>query len=173
MKNIYVVAHTESIHHTERKVGGWFDTGLTEKGQAQARAVAGRLVELLGSKTPVITSSDLLLARESAEVIAERFNATLKLMSDLRELSYGTAEGKPQSWLDARFEPAPDDNRLDHRSIDDAETKREFLTRVYRAVDEIVASDNPNQIIVTHGYAMTFVVTRWIRMPLESTACTG
>ena len=106
-------------------------------------------------------------------MIAERFNATLKLMSDLRELSYGTAEGKPQSWLDARFEPAPDDNRLDHRSIDDAETKREFLTRVYRAVDEIVASDNPNQIIVTHGYAMTFVVTRWIRMPLESTACTG
>ena len=168
MKNVYVVAHPESIHHIEDRVGGWYDTGLTEKGQAQARAIAERLTELLESETPLVTSSDLLRAKETAEVIAESLECDLALTSDLRELSYGIAEGKPQSWLDARFKPAPDDNRLDHRGIDGAETKREFLTRVFRAVDQIISSDDPNHVIVTHGYAMTFVVARWIRMPIES-----
>lgn len=168
MKNVYVVAHTESFHHVEGKVGGWHDTGLTAKGQAQARAVANRIAELLESATPVITSSDLMRAKETARVIAERLGCSLNVTSDLREMSYGIAEGKPQRWLDARFRPAPEDNRLDHRSLEGAETKREFLTRLFRAVDEIVRSDHPHHVVVTHGYAMTFVVARWIGMPLES-----
>ena len=168
MKNVYVVTHTESVHHIKGVVGGWYDTGLTDRGRAQASAVADRLVDLLGSETPSVSSSDLLRARETAEVIAGRFSCTVNLTSDLRELSYGSAEGKPQRWLDTRFEPAPDQNRLDHRNISDAETKREFLTRVFRAVDEIVCTAQPNHVIITHGFAMTFVVARWIGMPLES-----
>lgn len=107
MKNLYVVAHTQSIHHVEGKVGGWFDTSLTELGRAQAVAVAGRLAELLESATPAITSSDLRRARETAEIVAERFKCPLELTPDLRELSYGSAEGRPQRWLDDRFQPAP------------------------------------------------------------------
>jgi len=168
MKNIYVVTHTESIHHVERKVGGWFDTGLTDRGRTQARLVADRLVDLLGSDTPTVMSSDLLRTKETAEIISTALDCPLSLTSDLRELSAGTAEGRPQDWLDARFEPAPEDNRLDHRSVEGAETKREFLTRIFRVVDQIVGSDHANQIVVTHGYAMTFVVARWIGMPLEA-----
>ena len=168
MKNIYVVTHTESIHHVEEKVGGWFDTGLTDIGRAQAQLVAEQLMDLLGSQTPIILSSDLLRSRETASIVAAQFKCSLNLTSDLREISCGIAEGKPQSWLDARFKPAPDDNRLDHRIIDQAETKREFSKRIYRVVDKIVSSDQPNHIVVTHGYAMTFVVACWIRMPLEA-----
>ena len=29
MKNLFVITHTQSLHHIERKVGGWYDTGLT------------------------------------------------------------------------------------------------------------------------------------------------
>ena len=168
MKDIYVIVHTESIHHVEGRVGGWFDTGLTDTGRAQARAAAECLADLLGSEPAAITSSVLLRAKETAEVIAGRLDCPLNLTPDLRELSYGIAEGQSQNWLDARFEPAPDNNRLDHRCIEGAETKREFLTRVYRAVDDVVSAEPSNQIIVTHGYAMTFVVARWIGMPLES-----
>ena len=109
MKNIYVVTHTESIHHIKGKVGGWFDTGLTENGKKQAASVAKRLDE----------------------------------------------------WVDERIAPAPDDDRLDHLSIEGGESKREFIARIYRAVDGVIADDNPNQIIVTHGFALTFVVARW------------
>ncbi len=59
--------------------------------------------------------------------------------------------------------------RLDHRDgIENAETKREFLTRIYRVFQLIESRPDPVQVIVTHGYAMTFVVACWIGMPLES-----
>ena len=40
MKNIYVVTHTESIHHIQGLAGGWYDTSLTENGKNQARKIA-------------------------------------------------------------------------------------------------------------------------------------
>jgi probable phosphoglycerate mutase len=168
MKNIYVVTHTESIHHTESKVGGWYDTGLTEIGRKQAQEVAQRLVEWIEINNPAIASSDLLRAKETADFVADAFGRKSRVSTDLREMSYGVAEGKPQEWLDQRIVPAPDNNRLDHLSIEGGETKREFITRLYRAVDGVIADDNPNQIIVTHGFALTFVVARWIGMPAES-----
>jgi probable phosphoglycerate mutase len=168
MKNVYVVAHAESIHHVEGKVGGWFDTALTDRGRVQAQLVAEKLVQLLGSDIPMVTSSDLLRAKETAEIIGNELKCPVNVTSDLRELSAGIAEGKPQDWLDDHFSPAPNNNRLDHRSIENAETKREFLTRVYRAMDQILKSEHPNHVIVTHGYAMTFVIGCWIRMPIDA-----
>jgi probable phosphoglycerate mutase len=168
MKDIYVVTHTESIHHVEGKVGGWFDTGLTERGRSQARSVSRRLGELLGAATPRIVTSDLLRARETAEIIAGDLGCTVTLSGDLRELSCGIGEGKPEAWLRERFVPAPEDDRLDHRNIEGAESKRELLTRIYRAMDAISTNDHSTHIIVTHGFAMTFVVAAWIRMPLRA-----
>lgn len=125
------------------------------------------LAELI-DQPPRIVTSDLERARETAERIAARFGAGITETGDLREMSYGSAEGKPQAWLDERFTPAPEDNRLDHRSIEDGETKREFMTRIYRGMDAIFDSEAPTQIVVTHGFAMTFVVAAWVGMPLES-----
>jgi len=36
MRNVYVVAHAQSLHHIERRVGGWYDTSLTDLGREQA-----------------------------------------------------------------------------------------------------------------------------------------
>jgi probable phosphoglycerate mutase len=168
MKNIYVVTHTESIHHIKGRVGGWFDTGLTENGKKQAASVAKRLDEWIVTEKPSITSSDLLRAKETAEIVAATFGREYLLNPDFREMSYGVAEGKPQEWLDERIVPAPDDDRLDHLSIEGGESKRDFIARIYRAVDGVIADDNPNQIIVTHGFALTFVVARWVGLPAES-----
>jgi probable phosphoglycerate mutase len=58
---------------------------------------------------------------------------------------------------------------MDHRNgIPGAETRREFAERIYRAVDLILDSPCPHQIVVTHGFALTFVVAAWIGMPLEA-----
>lgn len=168
MRDIYVVTHTESQHHVEGRVGGWYDTGLTERGRRQADAVAARLSDLIEVDSPRIVTSDLARARETAERIASRLGVSFTEMSDLREMSQGSAEGKPQAWLDERFIPAPEDNRLDFRSALGAETKREFAGHVYRAMDAILGADAPVQIVVTHGFTMTFVVAAWVRMPLEA-----
>jgi 2,3-bisphosphoglycerate-dependent phosphoglycerate mutase len=170
-KDIYVVAHTQSQHHVDGLVGGWYDSALTDFGRRQADAVAARIAELVGDRRPVeIYSSDLLRAAQTAEPIGARLGAPITLWSDLRERSYGVAGGKPNAWLDGQVVFAgKHGDRLDHRDgIEGAETKREFLTRIYRAMDQIVESPCATQVVVTHGFALTFVVSAWIRMPLEN-----
>ena len=91
-------------------------------------------------------------------------------MSDLREKSFGAAGGKPQQWLEDRFIPPPavGDRMNHHEGVDGAETRAEAGARIYRAVETIVARPCVHQVVVTHGMALTFVVSAWIRMPLEA-----
>ena len=168
-KDIYLVAHGEARHHVEGLVGGWYDSDLTELGQRQAEAVARRIAELVGEAPVEIHSSDLRRAAQTAAPIAQALGAKVTHWSDLRERSYGVAGGRPDAWLEERFVPAPEDSRLDHRDgLDEAETKREFATRIYRAMDQIAQSPGSTQVVVTHGYAVTFAIAAWIRMPLEA-----
>lgn len=170
MKNIYVVTHTQSEHHLEGKVGGWYDTGLTPSGRKDALATAERLATILGDSDVEIFSSDLLRASQTASVIAGQFDRTVTETSGLREISYGAAEGKPQGWLDARYVPAPDHNRMDHHvGIEGAETRRQAAERVYRSVEEIVARPCETQIIVTHGFTLTLVICTWLKLPMDAT----
>lgn len=50
MKELFVVTHTQSVHHVEGRVGGWYDTGLTERGRKDAAATAERLATLVGGR---------------------------------------------------------------------------------------------------------------------------
>lgn len=169
MKELFVVTHTESVHHLEGKVGGWYDTDLTARGREDAEATAERLVALVGGRDVEIHSSDLRRATQTADAIARRFQRPVMETADLREISYGVAGGRPQAWLDARYTPAPDDNRLDHDcGIDGAETRREVALRVVPCVDAIVARPCETQIIVTHGFTLTLVLAAWMRIPIDA-----
>jgi probable phosphoglycerate mutase len=168
MQNIFVVTHPESEHHVQGLVGGWYDSHLTAKGKATAHAIASRLkAEIAGAEVSVY-ASDLMRVLETAAPIAEQLGTVVTAMPELREMSYGLAEGKPQSWLKERFVPAPDDDRLDHVSCEGGETKRAFATRVFRAMERIIADPCATKVIATHGYASTFAIAAWIRMPLEA-----
>ena len=171
MKYVYVVAHTESQHHVDGLVGGWYDSVLTARGRMDAAAIGRRLRELIPEGEPVeIHSSDLLRARETAEAIATVLAVPVFPTAGLREKSYGEAEGRPQAWLDERFVFAPKlGERMEHRDgIAGAENKREFATRIYHAIETILERSCERQVIVTHGFALTFVVAAWIKMPLDS-----
>ncbi|HEX3917606.1 MAG TPA: histidine phosphatase family protein [Caulobacteraceae bacterium] len=170
-KDIYVVAHTQSEHHVQGLVGGWYDSDLTDLGRRQAEAVADRLAEALRDQPDVETyASDLKRASQTADAIARRLSRPVVLLPDLRERSAGIAGGKPAAWLHDRAIPPPrGDGRLDHdQGVEGAETTRAFATRVYRALQQILASDCPAQVIVTHGFVVTQLIAAWIRMPLES-----
>jgi broad specificity phosphatase PhoE len=102
MSDLFLVTHGQSIHHIEKKVGGWYDTELTESGQADASSIAERLFTLIGHSKVEIFSSDLKRASQTADLIGSRFGRPVAHTRALREIGYGVAEGKPQEWLDAR-----------------------------------------------------------------------
>jgi broad specificity phosphatase PhoE len=168
-RDIFVVTHTESIHHIKNKVGGWHDTGLTERGRKQATAVAERLFSVIGDQGVEIFSSDLQRAQQTAAAIGGRFGRPVTETAALREISYGVAEGQEQAWLDARYVPAPDDDRLDHKGgIEGAESRRDVANRIYPYVEMILARECPTQIIVTHGFSLSLVIAAWMKVPIES-----
>jgi len=173
VRRLHVVTHPEATHHVERRVGGWFDSELTTRGHADAAAIAARLRELIPRAARIeLYSSDLRRAAQTAEPIASRFGVEPTLVRDLREKSYGIAGGRPQSWLDERFVPPPaTGERLGHdEGIEGAETKLEWVTRVYRAMDRIRSGTGEHQVVVTHGGSLSWVVGAWIGLPIA--ACT-
>ena len=166
-----MVTHPEAEHHISELVGGWHDSALTERGRAQATAIAHRLRGLIpGGEGVEVFSSDLLRTRETADIVAAEVGVTPVLDERLREKSYGVAEGRPQAWLDERFiaPPAARDRMRHREGVDGAETRHDIASRIYAALDDVLRNDCRHQVIVTHGFAHTFVVAAWIRMPLES-----
>jgi probable phosphoglycerate mutase len=169
MRNLFLVTHAQSIHHVEKKVGGWYDTDLTEKGKADAHAIAEGLFTSIGHEEVEIFSSDLKRAVQTANPIGRRFGVPVAQTRELREISYGVAEGKPQAWLDARYTPAPDSNRLDHRgSIEGAESRRDVANRIYPFMDALTARGCDTQVVITHGFTLSLVIAAWMNVPIDA-----
>jgi 2,3-bisphosphoglycerate-dependent phosphoglycerate mutase len=171
MRTIHVITHPEATHHVEDLVGGWHDSDLTPSGRRAAAAIARALRSAIPDGAEVeLISSDLRRTHQTAEAVADVFGVKPVLDRRLREVSYGEAEGRPQEWLDQRFVPPPatGDRMLHDVGLPGAETRADVARRVYAAMDEILARPCEHQIIVTHGFALTFVVAAWIKMPFES-----
>ena len=169
-RTIYVVTHPEATHHVDGLVGGWYDSDLTPAGLRDAHRVAEALAALIPDGAGAVTTSDSLRARRTADAIAEAVGSVAVRDRRLREKSYGVAEGRPQSWLDERFiAPPAGGDRLSHdEGVPGAETKGTFAARIYAAMDAITADPAGHHVVVTHGYALTFVVAAWIGMPVSS-----
>lgn len=175
-RRLIVVEHPEATHHVEGHVGGWFDSELTEQERERAGAVAERLRALVSAGEPAeVWSSDLRRAAETAEMVAGRLQVRPVLLPGLREVSYGVAEGRPEALLHARFVPPPAvGDRMDHDvGIEGAETCRQVATRVYAATEQALASPCRKQVVVTHGFALTFVVSAFVGMPLGAAGRIG
>ncbi|MBC9715153.1 histidine phosphatase family protein [Streptomyces sp. TRM66268-LWL] len=102
---------------------------------------------------------------------SEAFGVAVVHDPRLREKSYGEAGGRPQEWLDRRFVPPPAaGERLEHdEGIEGAQTKAQWVRRVYEATEDILRRPARQQIVVTHGGTLTFVLAAWIGMPYEAT----
>lgn len=170
---LYLVTHAEATHHVEQRVGGWYDSELTPRGQRHADRIAKELQSRCQG-TPHLYTSDLTRARQTAAPIGKAFRVEPALVPELREASWGVAEGKASSWLDVRIVlPPRDGNRLDHRICEGAESRRDVATRVYGFMNRLLESMPETVILVTHGFALTFVVSAWLGAPIESLGIAG
>ncbi|TFF16691.1 histidine phosphatase family protein [Cellulosimicrobium terreum] len=170
-RTVHVVTHPEATHHVDGLVGGQHDSDLTPAGLRQAHLVAAALRARVpaGASTDVVTS-DLLRTRRTATAVADALGTAVRLDPRLREASYGEAGGRPQAWLDARFVPPPaTGDRLRHDvGVAGAETRLDVALRVYAATTDLLRRDVDHQVVVTHGFAATFVVAAWIGMPVDA-----
>ena len=169
MRSIYLITHAQSLHHIEKKVGGWYDTPLTSIGRNQAEKTGLFLKSNIKTTDLGLFSSDLKRAKETAEIISTFLQKTVTLDPRLREMSFGEAEGKPLNWSQRHIEPQPHNgDRLNHRIYKHAESRFEVAERIIEALNQILKHNLENTVIVTHGFASNFLIMAWMKVPAES-----
>lgn len=147
---IYLVRHGQTDWNVDKKTQGHTDIPLNDKGREQARNLFSS-VSKLGVKK--IVSSDLLRAKETAEILNEVLGVSLELDQRLREINYGSLEGIPRDTLKPEmwdiFNTTPE--KLN------AEAFKDVFTRIKTFFDEL-DDTHENVLIVTHGGALRMIM---------------
>jgi probable phosphoglycerate mutase len=169
MKKIYLVTHAEASHSVEGKVGGWYDSHLTEAGIAKARSLAEKLGSFgVMTNDIAVYSSDLSRCRETTDIIMASNSSAINFDPRLREMSFGDSEGTDQLEHEKIMQPTcSNNNRLDHRICSGAESRREIAQRIKSFVDELMNMEG-DALVVTHGFAATFVVAAFQNVEISS-----
>ena len=166
MKNIITIQHTQSIHHTNGMVGSWTDWDLSELGVEQANKIGEKLAKQLEGKQYVMYASDLLRAKHTGEIVAEYLGITPIIRQELRERNLGRCCGKSVQWLRENLEMQ--ERTIDDRLFSDAESRRDEWNRLKPLFDEIMASEDENIIIVSHGDLLSVFNAMFLGLPVES-----
>ena len=166
MKQIITIQHTQSEHHVNGMVGSWTDWHLTEKGRLQAERIAGRLLPLLQGKTWTLYSSDLLRAQETAAPLAGALGLSPILRPELRERNLGPAVGKSVQWLRENLEMQ--ERTVDDRLFREAESRRDAWNRLLPLFEELMASEEENILLVSHGDLLSIFNVMFLGLPVEA-----
>jgi len=148
-KLILTIQHTQSVHHGNGMVGSWTDLELTELGKEQANRIGKKLKEELGENKFVMYSSNLLRAKQTAEIIGKYLGINPILKEELKERYLGKCCGKSVKWLKENIEK--EEITIDDKLFSDAESKRDEWNRLKPFFDEIITNNEKNIIIVSHG----------------------
>ena len=166
MKTIITIQHTQSVHHTNGMVGSWTDWELSELGVEQANRIGEKLKAELSGKKFVMYSSDLLRAKQTAENIGKYLDLIPILKTELRERNLGRCCGKSVQWLRENLEMQ--EKTIDDRLFSDAESRRDEWNRLKPFFDEIMASNDENIIIVSHGDLLSVFNTMFLGLSVET-----
>jgi len=92
---IGLIRHGSTFWNKEGRAQGHTDNALDEEGKQQAAAIAERLS---GESWDYMYSSDLLRARQTAEIIADRMGIHMEgLVPGIREMNGGLIEGTTEA----------------------------------------------------------------------------
>ena len=167
---LYLFRHGETDFNREYRFQGHLDTPLNDEGRRQA---AGLVEPLRRMGIECILSSDLIRARETAQIIAKALEVEVFETPGLREAHLGDAQGLTVEEIEERFgkglvqkwkSPYLSDADV---SYPGGETGREVLERVLASVSCFVGGTRHRHIgIATHGG----VIRRVVRSLLTDTS---
>ena len=168
MTEIIIIRHGETEWNKTGRFQGHSDVPLSAEGRAQAAALGKNLVV---DHVDAIYASDLTRAMETAAPLAQRFGLEVISAPLLRELNFGSWEGRNFNDVNAENPDAMKTfyNDPERVNIPDSEPFPEFQRRVAGRVREIVAQERGKRIvIVSHGASIRILFADILSMPIRS-----
>ncbi|MEW5706260.1 MAG: alpha-ribazole phosphatase [Actinomycetota bacterium] len=160
---LYLIRHGETKYNKIHKFIGRTDIELSPKGILQAEALSSYL-----RMKPIksIYSSDMLRARQTAEIIARPHGLKVLLRENLREIDFGDWEGKTYDEIEAldgqkvrEWVSSPQDV-----IIPGGESWQDFKTRVIYTVNRIIDEEKDGDVVlVTHGGPIKLLISYFLR----------
>lgn len=148
-KTIYLMRHGETLFNTQKRVQGWCDSPLTEKGKDQARAV-GQYFKEQGIRFTSAYSSTQERATDTLQLVTY---APYKQVKGLKEMNFGIFEAREEELLPKR--------RPGASSFEDllvpfgGEDIREVGKRMLDSIVTIAEQDEAETLLmVSHGAAI-------------------
>ncbi|MDF2906341.1 MAG: Phosphoglycerate mutase [Herbinix sp.] len=145
MVNLYLVRHGRQ-NSTLCNV----DVELSETGRLQAGLLGERLQNY---NIDALYSSNLIRAKQTAEIINETLGLPHIIREELREISFGLLTGQSESYIEEHF---PDFRAEQRKLMEDipypeGENGTSVYERAMPVIQEIVQSGKKNIVVVTHG----------------------
>ena len=150
---LHLVRHGE---YDLNKVGGWTDDHLSRKGIKQIKKILNEVDE----DYDLFVSSDLVRAKESADIINSKLHMDIVLDSGFREINSGILNNitidelrkNPSLWVDYT-KLAMDE------SFKDGDSPNSFYERVKNAFIELLNKNkNKKILLVTHSGVITVLL---------------
>ena len=161
---LYVARHGETEWNAQGRICGRTDIPLTERGEAQAKALAEKLA---GKGIDLIIASPMIRARQTAAAVSQEIGIPVVTDDRLIEQDYGIYEGKDR--LDAGF--LTNKRRFAYR-YPGGESMLDVAHRVYGLLEELKeAHPGKTILLVCHGGVCRIVRTYFEDMTNEEFSC--
>jgi len=155
MATVLLARHGETGWNRRGLLQGWAPVRLTDRGEAQARALAAALS---GRDLGRLVCSDLERATATAEAVASATGLDPLPSRAWRERDAGFLQGLPAEEAFERFPRLAGAEAPDERP-EGGESVREFVDRVERGWTELRETVAPDEtaVVVTHGGVLSVV----------------
>ncbi|MCL6096279.1 MAG: histidine phosphatase family protein [Patescibacteria group bacterium] len=149
---VYLVRHGQTDWNVKNLVQGHTDRALNSEGIIQAKEIA---TELKRVKFDKAFSSDLLRAKQTAEIIAKEHKLAVETTEILRERNFGYLEGESNEKLkniQKEIAALEESRRFSYKHHPSVENDEEVITRLMIFIRETAISYiGKNILVVSHG----------------------
>ncbi len=164
---LLLIRHGQTEWNLRGKYTGQSDIPLNETGRQEARLLAQ---ELAHNPPEVVVSSDLIRARETAEIVAAPFALHVHTDSDLREINQGVWEGMYFPDIKAKYAAEFAEREANPLEVapPQGETVGQVRDRVLTAVTKIIHTHPGKRIaVVAHGLALALIKAHYTNHPIQ------
>ena len=158
--------HGESVGNAEERFQGHADFPLTDKGRAQARALADRW-KLENVSFDRCLASPLLRARETAEIIVGCLDIPVDFDPDWMEIDNGLLAGLTEEQAQ-QVAPRPDFMTPYTRYGRTGESRWEVYLRAGRAVQHILDRQPGSYLVAAHGGILNLALYAILGIPVQA-----